>query len=238
MKDLRKDLRKDLDEKSKKASRVSKGRRDSKYYSDEDAYYNDKKRRRKSTDRKDDYDVKTRRDDKKDDCYYYEDKYDKKYRGHSRRASRDIKDGKKRKHSKSTSWSHSRSCSSDKKKEDKILRRWGCGKCVGKHCPHRMQGKHGKCRSGSSSSSDGKGVESTVTVINIAPASGEQTAPTESDGIVCVGDTCWKCEGGKCKRTPNPDCECRSKKVCSVDNNGHAKVEITESCKIDRERKI
>jgi len=236
LKDLRKDLRKDLDEKSKKASKVSKGRRDSKYYSDDDDYYNDKKRRRKTTDCKEDK-VKER-DYKKDDCYYYEDKYDKKYRGHSRRASRDIKDGKKRKHSKSTSWSHSRSCSSDKKKEDKILRRWGCGKCVGKHCPHRMQGKHGKCRSGSSSSSDGKGVESTVTVINIAPASGEQTAPTESDGIVCVEDTCWKCAGGKCKRTPNPDCECRSKKVCSVDNNGHAKVEITESCKIDRERKI
>ena len=115
---------------------MSKGRRDSKYYSDDDEYYNDKKRRRKPTDCKDD--KAKERDYKKDDCYYYEDKYDKKYRGHSRRASRDIKDGKKRKHSKSTSWSHSRSCSSDKKKEDKILRRWGCGKCVGKHCPHRM----------------------------------------------------------------------------------------------------
>jgi hypothetical protein len=234
-----KDLRKDFDEKfekSRKTSKVSKGRRDNKYYSKDDDYYNDKKRSRKPIDYKEDYSVKGR-DNKKDDCYN-EEKHDKKHRGHSRRASRDIKDGKRRKHSKSTSWSHSRSCSSDKKKEDKILRRWGCGKCVGKHCPHRMQGKHGKCRSGSSSSSDGKGVESTVTVINIAPASGEQTAPTESDGIVCVGDTCWKCAGGKCKRTPNPDCECSSKKVCSVDNNGHAKVEITESCKIDRERKI
>ena len=225
-----------FERRSKKTSKVSKGRKDSKYYSDDDDYYKDKKKERKSTECKDDY-VKGR-DNKKDDCYY-DDKYDKKYKSSSRKSYRDNKDCKKNKHSKSSSWSHSRSCSSDKKKEeDKLIKRWGCGNCVGKHCPHRLQGKHGKWRSGSSSSSDGKGVESTVTVINIAPSSPEQIAPPEDDGIVCVGDTCWKCAGGKCKRTTNPDSECSCKKVCTVDNNGHAKVEITESCKIDRERKI
>ena len=223
------------DEKSKKTSKKSKGRKDSKYYSDGDDYYKDKKRERKSTECKDDY-VKGR-DNKKDDCYY-DDKYDKKYKSRSRKSYRDTKEGKKSKHSKSSSWSHSRSCSSDKKKDEKLIKRWGCGNCVGKHCPHRLQGKHAKWRSGSSSSSDGKGVESTVTVINIAPTSAEQNAPPDDDGIVCVGDTCWKCAGGKCKRTTNPDSECSCKKVCTVDNNGHAKVEITESCKIDRERKI
>ena len=183
------------DLKKKSSDRKYDSRKDSKRsdsYDSEDSCYYDKK---KSTAK---YRSKDYHDDKCSDYYYDKDK---------KRSRRSYSKGKK----------HSKSCSK-KKHSLKRPNKW-CGTCVGKDCPHRLNGKltnKWQCRSGSCSSDDPKGVESSVTVINIAPACCDQGACTPPDGE-CIGDGCWKCADGKCKPADN------SKKVCTTfDKNGHA----------------